>query len=286
MRWRRSVDPFVWRPALLLAVAVFLASELSFPVWSVPSPLLKVQLPFRFLSVVYTFAIVLAGLACWDAQRQGRRAWSGLLAGVLALSLLAGVATLVKASYLDGSPLPPELRAGRYTFEPFVPQLRAQGECPGGDLGGDQRCLERWASSGGFRGTPEYRLRWAGPSYPDFARSGFEAGCERAGVQCSASRRTRTGLAWSISAPAASDVVLPVFHFPGWAVQVDGTRRAHVIDEATGLMRIRLEAGQAQQVEVVWIMSPLERRGALVSAVALGVLGLWVLMRRRRGAAA
>ena len=286
LRWRRSVDPFVWRPALLLAAAVFLASELSFPVWTLPTPLLKVQLPFRFLSVVYTFAIVLAGLACWDAQRQGRRVWAGLLAGALALSLLAGVATLVKASYLDGSPLPPELRAGSYTFEPFVQRLHAEGECPGGDLGGDQRCLERWASSGGFRGTPEYRLRWAGPGYPEFARSGFEAVCARAGLQCSAAQRTRTGLAWTISASAASDLVLPVFHFPGWAVQVDGTHRAHVIDEATGLMRIRLEAGQAQQVEVVWGMSPLERRGALVSAAALAVLGLWLVLRRRRAAGA
>jgi hypothetical protein len=250
-------------------------------VWSLPTPLLKVQLPFRFLSVVYTFAIVLAGLVCWDAHRHGRRVWSGLLVAALAMSLLAGVATLVKASYLDGRPLPPELRAGRYTFEPFIQRLRSEGECPGGDLGGDQRCLERWGSSGGFRGTPEYRLRWAGPGYPDFARIGFEAICASAGLQCSASGHTRTGLAWSISAPAASDVVLPVFHFPGWAVLVDGQRRAHAVDEATGLMRIRIEAGQAQRVEVAWVMSPLERSGVLVSAVALVVLGVSAVWRRR-----
>jgi hypothetical protein len=264
------------------AFAVFFASELSFPIWALHTPLEKIQLPFRFVSVAYTLGIVAAGLAIAHARPAGRKAWRLALWSVLALSFLAGVLSLVKASYLDGTTLPPQLANDQYTFLPFVQRLHDEGECAGGDSGGDAACLQSWGTSGSFRGTPEYRLKWAGPDYPKYAKAGFAAECAAKGVTCGPQRRTATGLKWKVAAGAPQSLVLPVFHFPSWATEIDGKRVEHTIDPATGLITVAVPAG-THEIQTVWTLSGVERNGLYVSITALLILCAVPVLRRLPG---
>jgi hypothetical protein len=263
------------------AVAVFLASELSYLVWAIRTPLEKIQLPFRFVSVAYTLGAVACGLALAHATISERRAWRLALGAMLGITFLAGVLTLVKASYLDGETLPAELANDQYTFLPFIQRLRDEGECPGGDAGGDAACLRSWASSGSFRGTPEYRLKWAGPGYPAYAKAGFAAACKAKGATCEAQQRTPTGIKWVITTDSPQPLVLPLFHFPSWVVKIDGRRVEHVMDPATGLIAVNVPAGK-HEVQSVWRLSSLERYGLYLSVAALMILLAARVMRKAK----
>jgi uncharacterized integral membrane protein len=65
---------------MVLAVSVFFASELSYPLWTFEWPL-RIQLPYRFLSVGYVMVIVIGVVAAQVAGKVGRRvgppAWCG-----------------------------------------------------------------------------------------------------------------------------------------------------------------------------------------------------------------
>ncbi|MDS4022560.1 MAG: hypothetical protein RKR03_18950 [Candidatus Competibacter sp.] len=264
------------------AFAVFFASELSFPIWALHTPLEKIQLPFRFISLAYTLGIVAAGLAIAHARPAGRKAWSLALWSILALSFLTGALSLVKASYLDGRKLPPQLANNQYTFLPFVQRLHDEGECAGGEAGGDTACLLSWGPSGSFRGTPEYRLKWAGPNYPKYAKGGFAAECVVKGVACGPQQRTATGLKWEVTSSAPQSLVLPLFHFPSWATEIDGKRVEHTIDPATGLITVEIPAG-TYGIQTVWTLSSIERYGLYLSVAALLIVCAVPMLRRLPG---
>ncbi|MFO1428804.1 MAG: hypothetical protein U1F76_01480 [Candidatus Competibacteraceae bacterium] len=261
------------------ACAVFFASELSFPVWALHTPLEKIQLPFRFISVAYTLGIVATGLAVAHARPAGRKAWCLALWSVLALSFLAGALTLIKASYLDGKKLPPQLANDQYTFLPFVQRLHDEGACAGGESGGEAACLLSWASSGSFRGTREFTLKSAGPDYPKYAKAGFAAECAAKGMTCGPQQRTATGLKWEVTASAPQSLVLPLFHFPSWVTAIDGRRVEHTIEPATGLIAVAVPAG-THEIQTVWTLSSIERYGVYSSVTALLILCAVSLSRR------
>jgi hypothetical protein len=261
-------------------IAVFFASELSFPMWSVNTPLLMIQLPFRFVSVAYTMGAVSCGLAMVSARAAGRTAWYFVFGSLLGLCLLASGLSLLKAGYLDGKPLPAALASGDYTFSPFIERLRQVGTCPGVDSTDDAACLEMWAPSGSFRGTPEYRLQWAGPDYASYAKSGFMDECATKGMTCGEQIRTSNGLMWSIDAVAPNTLVLPLFDFPSWSLTIDGQRIEHTRDAATGLIAISVPAG-AHEIEVAWKQSSIERYGLYISILALVMLCVSAIVEKR-----
>ena len=260
------------------AVAVFFASELSYPLWALNTPLGNVNLPFRFVSVVYTLGIVAAGLAVAHARAASREAWCLALGSVLALSFLTGVLTLVKASYLDGTKLPAPVASDEYTFLPYFDLLHDPGfKCVAIHV----ECPQLTPPSGAFRGTPEYRLKWAESEkdYVDYAKGGFAAECAAKGVTCGPPQRTATGLKWEVTASAPQSLVLPLFHFPSWATEIDGKRVEHTIDPATGLITVAVPAG-THEIQTVWTLSSVERNGLYLSIAAMLILCTLSLLRR------
>lgn len=262
------------------AIAVFLASELSFPIWSINSPFLMIQLPFRFVSVAYTMGAVACGFAIVSARAAGRRGWCFVLWSLLGLCVLASSLTLFKAAYLDGKPLPEALMSDAYTFSPFIQRLHQVGTCPGVDSTEDAVCLDLWAPSGSFRGTPEYRLKWAGTEYAAYAKSGFTVECANKGMTCGEQTRTSDGLQWSLAAVSPNTLVLPLFDFPSWSITIDGQQTAHTRDEATGLIAVAVPAG-THEIEAVWVLSNAERYGLYISISAVIILCLLAVVDRR-----
>lgn len=284
---RRSSAPLL-SAAAVAGLAVFFASELSYPLWAVPSPLQKINLPYRFVSVAYAIGPVAAGLALADAQRAGRTGWRNVLGCLLALTFVVGALTLYKASYRDGAPLPPELRADRYTFEAFARRLASEGFTGAGACARtDAECREFVRASGSFGGTPEYLLKWAKPAYADYAKGGFAGECSRRNAVCSNAERSSSGLQWKVTTASDGPLVLPQFHFPAWAVTIDGNPVPHTIDPATGLISVDVPPG-THVIATRWVPTPAERYGAWLSVAALlGLLGVASLRRHRsRGAQA
>ena len=231
------------------------------------------------MSVVYTLGTVAAGFAIAHARAADRKVWCLALWSVLALSFSTGVLSLVKASYLDGTKLPAPVASDEYTFLPFVNRLHDPGIRDASR--GRHGMPAIGAPSGSFRGTPEYRLQWAESEqdYVAYAKGGFAAECAAKGVTCGPPQRTATGLKWEVTASAPQSLVLPLFHFPSWATEIDGKRVEHTIDPATGLIAIAVPAG-THEIQTVWTLSSVERNGLYLSVAALLILCAVSMSRR------
>ena len=238
----------LWPGGLIGAVTLFLATEPSFPLWTLDTPLRNVQFPHRFITVTSILAPMLALPALAWSPRRGAVPW--VLAGVLAVHVALAVVVVGKTGLIDGQ---------RITVVP-----------------------DRLAP---YTGLAEYRVRGAGPDWPAYAeRGGFAAECTQAGVACSAMMREGRAMTWRIDAPAAATLVLPVFAFPALHPSVNGAPVAQRADPATGLIVADVPAG-ASTVSVAWQMLPTEKLGLALSALtALGLVGIAVLHRARRRA--
>lgn len=117
----QPVRPVLIRLFLVLGVAVFFGSELSYPLWTVESPLLRIQLPYRFLSVAYVMVIVIGALLIEATQASGRSGWRRGMAFAIAAVGVLGLFIAGKSNYLDGGPLVPAMANDQYTFE-LLPQ--------------------------------------------------------------------------------------------------------------------------------------------------------------------
>src|SRR5215831_14627661 len=86
--------------------SLFLASELSYPLWLIDTPLRLVQFPHRFIYVTSATGLVANLLALWNLQRCGATAVRRLLT---ALPLVLGFALTglmsCKLVFMDGKPL-------------------------------------------------------------------------------------------------------------------------------------------------------------------------------------
>lgn len=233
----------LWPGLLLGGTSLFLATELSYPLWLLNTPLRNVQFPHRFLTLTTILAPMLAFPALAWTWRRSWIAWA--LVGVLAVHAALAVLVVVKTGLIDGQ---------RITVVP-----------------------DRLAP---YTGLAEYRLRSAGPDWSAYIeRGGFAAECERAGVRCSAMAREGRAMTWRIEAPAPAELVLPVFAFPALQPGIGGHPIAARRDPATGLIVVDVPAGTSA-VSVTWRMLPSEMLGLMLSALtALGLAG--VALQRR-----
>ncbi len=274
-------------PALgvvLIAVsgfALFFATELSWPLWLIDSPLLKIQLPYRFISVLFFVAAFGCLVMSEHARDMGDLKWSRALWLPVVFVALVSALVFAKTAILDGNPLPPALAANEYSFTANRLEFQATGKtdlCSSPDVD----CKGKNWAAGTFRGVPEYELKWAGRDYLDYARGGLAAECVRRGLACSTGVRNGDGgMIWSMQGDGDTGVVLPLFDFPSWQLSVDGATIKHTRDSVTGLVEIQLAAGK-HRVEARWAPSEREQRGRLIAAVFAAITLVLLVINRRR----
>jgi hypothetical protein len=262
--------------------AVF-ASELSYPIWTFQNPISQINLPYRFIAVLYIVAPFAAGLALTSALVSGRRAWAWCMGSLLALTVVAGVGALVKASYIDGRPLVPEVLEDRYSFEPLRQRFLQEDYLQRCAAERDT-CIWRDRAAGGYRGIPEYGLAWSKGDPAVLAHSGVAGQCSLSGVRCGELRRVGNGLALAYEAQQGLTLLLPHYWYPAWTATAGGAPAALRADPATGLMAVDLPAGAGELV-IQWRRMAVEQVGMAVTGLALVVLGLSAWWSRRRTAA-
>ena len=277
------LNPLMIRLFLVLGVSVFFASELSYPLWTFEWPLLRIQLPYRFLSVGFVMVIVIGAIGAQVAGNAGRPGWAaGLVRSVAAIGVL-GVLVAAKATFLDGGPLPSTVIRDEYTFTQFAQWPRtANGGFTCTAAPADCEALP--SSAGAFRGTSEYITRFTPAAWADYAIAGFEKACRSEGASCGPAQHVANTVTWRIEAQAETRVHLPVFYFPMWALELDGQPVPTDLDAANGLIQVSLPAG-VHTVRLVWTETPLFARARWISIAALVVLIVLAVAGRVRGGA-
>ncbi len=249
-RRRRDVSDRLGE-ALLLMLAVswaslVLASELSYPLWLLNTPLRMVQFPHRFIYVTSATGLVANLLALWDSRRMGQP-WPRKLVLVLPLALGFATTGLLSAKMLliDGKPL----------------HLSVDETAP-------------------YRGQAEYRLAGQGEHWEDYYRAGgLAAECREQMLACRTIEAGSRLQAWAVSGAQPAHLRLPLFAFPAWQVTVDSAAVPTASDPATGLISLDLPAG-THRVAASWERLGTERAGLAITG--LGVLALAILASRRR----
>jgi hypothetical protein len=252
--WRRGGlrDPLGAALRLLLLVSwssLFLASELSYPLWLIPTPLRSVEFPLRFIYITSATGLIADLLCLWELLRTRR---AGIVHLLGAAPLLLGIGLTValgsKLILVDGKPL---------------------------DLATDEIVP--------YGGLAEYRLRTEGPDWDRYRRDGgFDQECRSHGLTCRVLELSSDHQAWEVSGSDQVNIRLPVHAFPAWHVGLDGRDASSAIDPATGLILLVVPPG-SHRITLTWVRLPVERVGAALSLVACVSLAA-IALRRRRGA--
>jgi len=249
--WRRedSQDAFGRALRLLLViswVSIFLASELSYPLWLIPSPLRDVQFPHRFIYITSATGLI-ADLLCVKEILRSRGVGTLALVGIAPLLLGLGLTTALSAKLiLDGKPLALEID-----------------------------------ENGPFSGLAEYRLRTRGPDWNRYeGRGGFDAECRAHSLTCQQLDASSNRQAWQISGDRQALIRLPVFAFSAWRVTRDGLDASSSVDPSTGLILVAVPPGR-HSIAVTWVRLGVERTGAAASLIALLFLALIAARQRR-----
>jgi hypothetical protein len=247
------------RAAAVAWVAIFLSSDLSYPLWAASPVLRNLQYPYRFLCVGSLAAVLAATLALALLIRQRARGrWlRGLVAAPLAASLAATAAIETKLVSADGRP-------SREAFD----------------------------FTAAIHGAPTYLPATIGPEWSDYvAGGGFDAVCAAARADCRCTVSEPQHRRWRMSSPSGWRARLPVFAFPAWRLWVNGKAVDWEVDPPTGVLTADLPAGEAQ-VELRWSALPQESTGRWLSAFgfllwsALAVWSCRVSTQRRKDAKA
>lgn len=263
------------------ASSVFFASELSYLIWTFPNPISQINLPYRFVSVLYTAIIFVSGLLLCHAFQNGNRRWALSILGAMGLSIILGLSALYKASYIDGSDLPQELAQNQYTYQNVKENFK-QPDYFERCAKNEKECVNNHISAAGFKGVTEYLLKWAGTDYIEFAQKDYEEYCVESGITCQNPKRKESGLLFKFITPAQTTIILPVFYYPAWKVSMEGGRDIPItIDEATGLMTIDLPPGD-HTVTLYWSKTLIEIIGIYTSTFTFGALLIYALWRRRK----
>ncbi len=246
---RRNTQDRLGETLLLLLVvswaSLFLASELSYPLWLMHTPLRMVQFPHRFIYVASATGLIANVLVVSDLQRAGHARFQKLvMAFPLALSLGATGLLSAKMLLIDGKPL--YLSVHETTLYP---------------------------------GQAEYRLATQGKHAQDYYRAGgLAAECQAKTLVCRTVEANSRLQTWRISGLRQTELRLPLFAFPAWQLRVDGAPVSAHTDPATGLLSVNLPAG-SHQVAASWKRLGVERVGLAISGLTVLVLAV-VAVRR------
>jgi hypothetical protein len=219
-------------------VSLFFASELSYPLWLMNTPLRLIQFPHRFIYVTSATGAIANLLVLWDLRRAGRASWRKLITALpMVLGFAATVMLSAKLSIIDGKPH----------------HLSDDDTNP-------------------YPGLPEYRLAAQGPYWQDYYRAGgLAAECAEKMLACRTVETNSHVQAWDISAAQPARLRLPLFDFPAWRVMVDGTSVPTSVDAATGLISLDLPAG-THRVTALWRRLAAERSGLIITGLTVLVL--------------
>lgn len=236
-RWK-TLTPTQRRLAMTLVicfiVGVFMITPFSASLWSIATPLQKLQFPWRLLTLI---TVALAGLCGPVAlMLQPRSRWL-LVAGLIALAWWRAI------PYSQTSPamkFRPVATAGEIAQDWFAPDL-----------------------------TDEWLPRGAQPIKPTVMPVQPTA---TAGVEVSDYRLSPGKLSCQVSAPAAGGVVtLPHYLFAGWHATLAGKPCTLAADEQ-GLMTIALEPTASGELVAQFTSTPAKRLGWLVSSLSFVTL--------------
>lgn len=237
--------------AIFALVALFLSSELAWPLYAYLPPLEKIQWPYRFVAPAMlcaglSLAIVLS--VCPVRSHYQRRP----LATACGLASVGGcvlIAVLLQMGVM---------REGR---PPVVASEAMRG----------------------MFGQPEYLPANAGPGWRAYLEAGgWLAECQRLKIDCSEVVHTSHG--WSGMVTAAQPVVarVPLFFYPAWSVWINEAKAPAQVDRDTGLIRVELPAGQ-HALRVSWDGLPAERAGWWMSLLGSVLLAVSIFSRQVRG---
>lgn len=236
---------FLASAGTIVGVVIFLATELSYPLWLFDTPLRNIQFPHRLISILVPLTAVLSVLCVAQAK-------SRMLRGGVALAVLAslGMGTLVigKAAILDGEVL--DITEAKF---------------------------------GPYPGLDEYRTAYVTAQNIKGNALTFTNECAAKAVTCSEGVRHGRTMRWSLDAAQSTDVRLPAYCFPAWTLTVNGASSPARCDPATGLVQTILPPGKSQVV-LSWRMLPTERIGIMLSLLTALALILLALRQRRKSA--
>jgi hypothetical protein len=248
--WRsaspRPPDEALIQMLVVSWVSLFLASELSYPLWLIDTPLRLVQFPHRFIYITSATGLLANLLALWDLQRSRATALRRLLtAAPLALGVALTGLLSFKLVFMDGKPL-----------HLSVDETRPYG------------------------GLSEYRLATQGDRWGDYYRAGgLAAECAEKTLVCRVLEANSLAQAWEISNAQPAHLRLPLLAFPAWQVTIDGTPAPASADAATGLIAVDLRPG-THRVAAHWTRLPTERIGFTVSCLMALVFAAIASLRR------
>lgn len=230
------------------ACALFLGSDMSYPLWLMHSPLQKLQFPNRFNMVLLATALLAVVMAALHARVRRRGALFTLpLTGMLCLPVLVSV--LLVGNLLS---------------------LPAKTTAPDRPLGADDTAR------------PEYLPAVAKPGYHRYLRNGSFAGeCRRLGISCETLQTGSSRYRFRIDTQKSVGVRLPVFAYPAWALFMDGKKISTVADRDTGVVRVQLTPG-AHMVQLRWTELPQQWLGIWISVVAAILTAVSFLVTRRQ----
>jgi hypothetical protein len=264
------------------ASSVFFASELSYIIWTFQNPISQINLPYRFVSVLYTVIAFVSGLLLCHAFRSGHRFWALSIMGAMGFSIIIAVGSLYKASYIDGSDIPQEVIQNQYTYQSLEEDFKQPGyfdRC----AQDEKKCVYSHRTAAGFRGLPEYALKWAGTDYMAFAQKDYVEYCVQLGIICQKPERKGSGLLFKFLTHAQTSITLPVFYYPGWKVSMKGYDIPTNIDKATGLIVINLPPGD-HVVTLHWGATLIEVIGQFTSIFFLSFISIsafWMYSKRK-----
>jgi hypothetical protein len=253
--------------ALLLGLCL-LATPLAMPAWALLTPLQQVQFPWRLVGLIVTIWVALLAWQLRPLAGVVAKRAVGLTIGCVALMGSAALWVPLSAAAANTAWLDPHYRWLR--LHAALPGPRAPSVFQPPEYVPSAARMAGWQHNAAVS---DARLRAA------LERS---AAASPVAVEREASGGFR--LHGRLDQPAI--VLLPQFAFPGWTAVAAAGGAVIGADEATGLLRLEIAAGEVA-VRVARGQLPAERRGWLASGLAGGVWALLVLgallaARRRR----
>jgi len=241
--WRKQ-KPLAWWTIMFWAgAATLLMFPVSMPVWQYLPKLRFVQLPWRWLLCFNVAFALLVAVAC-------RRWLSRLLVCGALLAVLACGWAFLRSPWWDK---PADIAEMQNNFQ----------------------------QADGYEGTDEYVPTDADPYEikRDAPLVGFEgSGQSRAKIEQWAPQLKL----FSADAPSAGNLVLRLFNFPAWNVEVNGRTVTADSRDVTGQMTIPVPAGKSV-VRITFQRTWDRTAGGAISGITLAfVVGLSILERRKR----
>jgi len=239
-----------------LLVAAFMMLPASLLVWRIVPAIRFAEYPWRLYGVAFLCSSFLAGASMVWLERFARVRLAATAILVIAL-ILAAAPYRFPRPFLNVQDTP-----GQYLVYEKV--FRALGTTAGGEF------LTPWTE----------RVPPAPAVGPDLSRVALVAPPQ--GVNASVVEARSNSLRLRVEMPAAGDVNVAQFYFPGWTALVDGVPAPLAPSQGSGLIRLALPAG-AHDVQLGFRETPLRQAADLLALAGLIAVAAAAVLLRRKG---